>query len=271
MTNIPKVSVITACYNSASVIEGALKSVLEQIYPHIEYIIIDGGSTDGTVDIIQKYADRVSCFISEPDRGISDAWNKGLARCTGEIIGILNADDRYLPDAVARAVEALSDNPDKGFVFGNAAITDTTGEFRYRWAGDPGYLAEISFDMPSIPHPTVFVRRKVYRDNGGFLETLKTAMDYEFLLRITSKGITGRYIPAVLTEMRLGGESDRNYVRGYREVMNISVKYGYPRYKALARYAYKCAKTFIRRCMSQMGLENVVKLFRTHVGKRYKY
>lgn len=266
-----KVSIVTVCFNSVQVIEKAFHSVIGQTYGNIEYIVIDGGSTDGTVDIIKKYNDKISYWVSEPDNGISDAFNKGIARCTGDIIGILNADDRYTTDAVKFAVKAFSENPASGFIFGDALMCDLRGDPSYRWQGDSDYSRTISFDMPSIPHPTVFVRRKVYEEQGGFDLNYKTAMDYEFLLRITTKGVNGTYIPEILAHMRLGGESDRNYLRAYREVLLISLRYGYPKLLALWWYYYKCVKSVVRRQLQNMGWELPVRLFRTYIGNRFKY
>lgn len=266
-----KVSIVTVCFNSAAFIEDAFLSVFSQTYDDIEYIVIDGGSADGTVDIIKKYADKIAYWCSEPDKGISDAFNKGLARCRGDIIGILNADDRYTPRAAETAVKVLTENPAAGFVFGDAQMCDLAGEPLFRWQGDAGYAFSITYDMPSIPHPTVFVRKAVYEEHGGFDTGYKTAMDYELLLRITLKGVRGIYIPAILAEMRLGGESDRNYKRAYREVLSISVRYGYPRLPAWGWFCYKLVKSFVRRKLQRIGLEAPVRMFRTYVGKRFKY
>lgn len=266
-----KVSIITACYNSASFMEAALSSVFDQSYGNIEYIIMDGGSTDGTVDLIKKHADRISYWVSESDRGISHAWNKGLTHCTGEIVGILNADDFYEPDAVSAVVRGFAENPEAGFVFGDAQMCNLDGLPRYRQVGDPGYASSIACNMPSIPHPTVFVRRTEYEQHGGFDESYKTAMDYEFLLRITLQGVKGLYLPQVLSNMRLGGESDLNYARAYREVMRASVKYGYNRQMALARYSYRCIRTVVRKNLERIGVGFPIRLFRALTGSRYKY
>lgn len=266
-----RVSIITACYNSVSFIENALTSVFNQPYGNIEYIVMDGGSTDGTVDIIRSHADRISFWVSEPDRGISHAWNKALTHCTGDIVGILNADDFYEPDALRAAVRAFAAHPEAGFVFGDAQMCNLDGSPRYRQEGDPLYLSTIVFNMPSIPHPTVFVRRSVYEQFGGFDESYKTAMDYEFLLRITLQGVRGHYLPKILTNMRLGGESDINYTRAYREVMLASVKYGYNKPMARARYSYRCVRSIVRRNLERFGLDLPVRVFRACTGSRYKY
>ncbi|MDT3700871.1 MAG: glycosyltransferase family 2 protein [Thermincola sp.] len=266
-----KVSIITASFNSASFIEKALASVFNQSYRNIDAIVMDGGSTDGTVDIIRNHSDRINYWTSEPDRGISHAWNKGLSYCTGDIIGILNADDFYEPDAVGAVVRIFTEHPEAGFVFGDLQMCDINGVPRYRQEGDPLYRSTIAFNMPSIPHPTVFVRRSIYEEFGGFDESYKTAMDYEFLLRLTRQGVRGHYLPIILTNMCLGGESDINYTRAYREVMRASVKYGYSRPMALARYSYRCFRSIVRRSLERLGLDFPVRIFRACTGSRYKY
>jgi len=266
----PRVSIITACYNSAQTLERTVLSVLNQTYRDIQYIVIDGLSSDGTLDVIKSHQDRLACWVSERDEGISDAWNKGLSMATGEIVGIINSDDYYQKDAVELAVKALGAHPEAGFVFGDQLIIDGKEDI-YTQKGDPDYLREISYTMPSMPHSTVFVRRWVYEKYGGFDKSYRTAMDYEFLLRITKKGVRGVYIPSVMSAMRLGGESDLNYSRGYREVMRASVKYGRSSLPALVRYHFECVKTFSRKTVQRMGLEVLVRFYRGYVGKRYKY
>ncbi|MFZ5649355.1 MAG: glycosyltransferase family 2 protein [Bacillota bacterium] len=266
----PLVSIITACYNSEKTLENTLLSVLNQSCRDIQYIVIDGLSSDGSRDIIKKYGDRLGYWVSEKDKGISDAWNKGLRLAEGEIVGIINSDDQYRECAVETAVKALNDNPEAGFVFGDQLIIDEKG-VAINQRGDPGYMKNIWFIMPSIPHSTVFVRRRVYERYGGFDITYSTAMDYEFLLRITAGGVRGVYVPSVLTVMSMGGESDLNFVRGYREVMRASVKYGYDSRMALARFYFECLKTYTRKKMQRAGLEAPVRLYRKYIGKRYDY
>ena len=125
--------------------------------------------------------------------------------------------------------------------------------------------------MPSIPHPTVFVRSRVYQECGGFDKLYRTAMDYEFLLRTHNRGIKGYYLPRVLAFMRLNGESDINYISSYRESREISIRYGYNKLLSWIRYCYKSVKTFVRKKIEKFGFELLVKIFRTYMSKRYKY
>ena len=126
-SEIPLVSIVTPSYNQAIYLEDTLRSVLNQDYPRIEYIVIDGGSTDGSQEIIQRYADRLAYWTSEPDSGQADAINKGLRRTTGEIVAWLNSDDMYMADAVQEAVEALDASPEAGMVYADGLMVDAGG------------------------------------------------------------------------------------------------------------------------------------------------
>ncbi|WP_425058549.1 hypothetical protein SCACP_32080 [Sporomusa carbonis] len=267
----PKVSIITVCFNSANTIEKTIESVIIQDYPNMEYIIIDGGSTDGTIDLIERYEQYISHWLSEKDNGISDAFNKGISKASGDLVGIINSDDWYAPEAIKHVVEAFKSNPEIGFVFGDLIISDTEGQPLYSQTGDPYYQRMIAFDMPSIPHPTVFVRKEIYERFGGFSTDYKTAMDYEFLLKLWKNGVAGLYLPVILAYMRLNGESDVNYTRGYHEVMRISVHYGYNYYFAFFRFCFKCCKTFTKKVLQRIGFSSSVKLYRKYFSNRYKY
>lgn len=266
-----KVSIITACFNSKETIEQTIVSVINQTYTNLEYIIIDGGSIDGTLEVIKKYQSKIAYFISEPDNGISDAWNKGLKKATGDIIGIINSDDWYEEDAVTKAVTALKDSPQAGFVFGDMNFVGPQDEIMYVQKGDPFYKNIIVKQLPSIPHPTVFVKKSVYDEFGGFDCNNHSCMDYEFLLRSTIKGTEGIYIPVIQANMRLGGESDRNYIRCYKEGMQASISYGYNPLKAKIRFYLICFKTFMRKFFQRNRLYLIIRLYRTFFNKRYRY
>jgi glycosyltransferase involved in cell wall biosynthesis len=267
----PKVSIITITYNSGQTLEKTIQSVINQNYSNIEYIIIDGGSTDETLNIIKKYQQQISFWVSEPDEGISDAFNKGLSKVTGDIIGIINSDDYYSEGALTEVVKAFQANPDYGFVFGDQVFIDWQGNKLFTQKGDSDYHKTIRYGMPSIPHPTVFIKNGVYQKYGLFDKAYKTAMDYELLLRICNHDVKGYYIPTILAYMRLNGESDKNYIRGYRESREISIQYGYNAIMAWTRYYYKCIKTYTRKKLEQIGLELLVKSFRTYLAHRYRY
>lgn len=266
-----KISIITVCFNSAKTIEATIKSVLEQKTKDIEYIIIDGGSTDNTLDIIKKYEKHLAYWVSEPDKGISDAFNKGIMKSTGEIIGIINADDKYMENATEAALEVFDNNPEIGFVFGDLVYIDIDDNILFTQKGDPNYLETILGTMPSIPHPTVFVRKDVYQNYGMFNLFLRTAMDYEFLLRISKMHVRGFYIPKVMAAMRLGGESDNNYVNAYREVFLVSIFYSYSLFKGGLWFIVKTIKTTIKKLFERLHFNKLIKTYRAIFSSRYVY
>ena len=205
-----KVSIITVVYNGADTIAEAIESVLEQTYPDIEYIIVDGASTDGTPAVVARYGDRISRFISEPDQGIYDAMNKGVRLATGDIIGILNADDLYRhPDVITRIV-ATFEAHQADAVYGDLvyARRDAPDRITRYWrAGTYRPGAFLRGWMP--PHPTFFVRAGVYQKHGYFTTALRSAADYELMLRFVHKHqIQVAYLGEVVVVMRLGGVSN---------------------------------------------------------------
>jgi glycosyltransferase involved in cell wall biosynthesis len=174
-------SVVTACRNAASVLPGAIESVLGQTFDGgLEYIVIDGASNDGTLDVIKKYAHGVSRLVSEPDGGIYQAFNKGVKLAGGDVVGILNADDRYAPWALAAVAEATQAHPQGDVFYGKVASVE---ENQRRWAvyplGDPRRLTSYM----CLPHPAVFVRKRVYDKLGLFDESYRIAGDWDFILR----------------------------------------------------------------------------------------
>ena len=269
--NMPLVTIITASLNSVRTLERAIQSVLAQTYPNVEYIVLDGGSTDGTRSIIEKYATRLADWSSEPDRGISDAFNKGLAKASGEYIGILNSDDVYMPETVQEIVSAFGEHPDAGFVFGDQLFMAEQGQVLFCQQGDPGYQNKIRTGMPSIPHPTTFVRREVYQKYGVFALEYKTAMDYELLYRFHLAGVSGCYVPKILAAMQVGGESDRRFWRAYSEVRDISIRYGLSPVQARLIFLGRVVKTFWRRKLEQLGCDGLVRAFRQRFSSRYFY
>ncbi|MFT6880448.1 MAG: glycosyltransferase involved in cell wall biosynthesis [Arcticibacterium sp.] len=206
-----KISLITICFNSEKTLEETIRSVLNQNYKTIEYVIKDGGSTDGTFAIVEKYKDRVK-FVSKPDLGIYDAMNQGLALCSGEVIGIINSDD-FFPDndVVSRVVDVLNDEQ-IGAVYGDleyVSAQDTAKTERY-WNAKPYDKANfLKGWMP--PHPTFFIRKVFYNKYGVFNPAFKSAGDYELMLRMLYKNdISTVYIPRVQMKMRAGGMSNRS-------------------------------------------------------------
>jgi glycosyltransferase len=203
-----KVSIITIAYNSAETIEDTIRSVVDQDYSNIEYIIIDGGSTDKTLSIVDKYKDSIATIISEPDKGIYDAMNKGVQNATGDIVGILNSDDIYANKKVVSSIVQAIGNKDAIYadlVYVDRENTDKVN--RYWKSGE--YKKGIFKKGWMPPHPTFFIKKSCYDRYGSYNLRLKSAADYELMLRMLHKhNISVAYLQEVITKMRVGGQSN---------------------------------------------------------------
>ncbi len=205
-----KVSIITSVYNNKETIKDAIESVLSQTYKNIEYIIIDGASTDGTVEIIKGYEDKINKFVSEPDKGIYDGLNKGINITSGDIIGFLHSDDVYMNNEVIEKVVETFKKYNCDGVYGDLVYVSKSSDKVIRfWKS-----GEFSVDklkkgwMP--PHPTLFLKREIYEKYGLFDLSFKIAADYDFMLRVLKNNLKLYYIPEVLYKMRIGGESNKS-------------------------------------------------------------
>jgi glycosyltransferase involved in cell wall biosynthesis len=196
----PRVSIVTPCLNAASHIEATIQSVLSQDYPNIEYLVMDGGSTDGTLKILTQYEGRLR-WRSEPDEGTADAVNRGFALTSGEILGFLNADDLYHPGAISSALRALAEHPSDAGVYGDAWWIDENGSRIAPYPVrdfDRGLLERECF----ICQPASFVRREVFENLGGLSPEFQLAFDYEFWLRL-SRTYSMRRIGVPLADSRM--------------------------------------------------------------------
>lgn len=207
-----KISVITATRNCVGTLGACLVSVATQSYPHREHLVIDGASTDGTLALLEAHRADLAVLLSEPDRGIYDALNKGIARANGEVVGLLHADDLYAdPEVLSRIAAAFAD-PLVEAVYGDlvyVAKEDTGRVIRYWRAG--GFRASRLRRGWMPPHPTLYLRRALYDRHGAFDPRYRIAADYDLMLRVLSR-VTGRvvYLPEVLVRMRVGGASNRS-------------------------------------------------------------
>ena len=221
-----KITIITVAFNAAETIADTLRSVSEQTYEDIEHILIDGASKDATLSVAKAHGAHLAKCISEPDRGIYDAMNKGIAMATGDVIGFLNADDFYASRDAVKTIAAAFTDPDIDACYGDLLYVSKTnpssivrywrssiyerGSFRKGWCP---------------PHPTFFVRRKVYEINGGFSLEYKIAADAEIMFRLLEvKRIKATYIPKTIVKMRTGGESNksiRNVISQNREIIRF--------------------------------------------------
>jgi len=215
-----KFSIITVSFNSARTIERTILSVLNQSCLDFEYLIIDGGSTDGTIDIIKKYQDRISYWISEKDMGISDAFNKGILASRGGIVGILNSDDWYEPNAL-EVINRLDSGDDFDFYVGALRYWDNDKTRKVVYP-DTNYMRTIRFCMPHLNHPASFFTRKTYDEIGLFDIKYKYAMDYDIFLRAYLKGKRGAFTNEIISNMLMGGAANMNREKTYWEVFKIS-------------------------------------------------
>lgn len=214
-----KITVVTAVYNGAGTIEDTLRSVASQNYPNIEHIVVDGASKDATLAIVERYRKGIARIVSEPDRGVYDAMNKGLSAATGEVIGFLNADDVFAgPTVLSRIAEtlALTDIDACYADLDYVSQSDPTRIVR-RWRSEP-YRPGL-FERGWMPaHPTFYARRRVYEAFGGFDLSFKLQADFELTMRLMRiHGIQTTFVPEVWIKMRTGGMSNnsiRNIVRG---------------------------------------------------------
>ncbi len=213
MNNI-KISIITVCYNSVLTIDDTINSILMQDYDDIEYIIIDGKSDDGTLDVIKKYSKNIDYFISEPDKGIYDAMNKGILAAKGDIIGILNSDDFYPNSFILSNVVRSFEKNKCDAIYGDLVYVKNNNKnkiVRYWQAGN--YTTTKIKNGWMLPHPTFFVRSSIYQRFGLYNTDLKRAADYEMILRLLYKhNIIVNYIPMILVNMRMGGVSNSSLV-----------------------------------------------------------
>jgi len=228
MTNLSpvKISIITVCYCSEKTIENTIQSVISQDYPFIEYLIVDGNSIDKTLEITAKYSANISKQISEPDKGIYDAMNKGITMATGDIIGILNSDDIFTSNTIiSDIVNVFDSNPDIDAVYGNISYfrDELTGKKVRTWVSKPYYPK--FFDNGEVPpHPSLFVKKSVYNAIGAYFPDFKITSDYEFMLRAFKiHGYKPYYLSKFIVNMRMGGESTKslkNILIGNKEIIH---------------------------------------------------
>ena len=234
----PLVSIVTPSFNSAPFLERCIQSVLAQDYPNIEYVIMDGGSTDGSTAILDRYRDRVSHIHSSPDFGQAQAINRGMAAAGGEIVAFLNADDAYLPQAVGRAVRAFAAHPEAAVIYGNA----------YHVAADGSVIAPYptrDFDREALKRacyicqPAAFARRAAFDRAGGMNPALHYVLDYDLWLRLAAVGTFVRIEPFLAhSRVHAGSKSVSNRPAFYRETFAmLKSHFGYVSYEWVQGYA----------------------------------
>ncbi|MBN9410990.1 MAG: glycosyltransferase [Burkholderiales bacterium] len=242
-----KVSIVTVVYDGVATLADALRSVREQqCSASFEHIVVDGGSSDGTVELLREQGDSIAYWCSERDRGIYDAMNKGIALARGEIIGILNADDTYECEAIQRAVQALEADPGAGYCYGWLRLVDACG--RPLGVVQPvsrdRFASRVTRETP-LPHPTMFVRRSVYEQYGVFDSLLRLAGDFELILRLHLQGVRGIEIPAVMANFLIGGASTNPLI--LTEQRQTALKYGAPAWRAWSDWAVARSSMAVKR------------------------
>jgi glycosyltransferase involved in cell wall biosynthesis len=215
---LPSISIITVVYNGAEHLEEAIQSVIEQKYPNLEYIVVDGGSVDGSLDIIKRHAERgdISKFVSEPDRGIAAAFNKGIAMSSGEIVGMINSDDSYFPGALGKVAEAYGRIGPDSILHGNIVRGRGHKQVRIRPRPLPAIWKYV--DSP-FNHPATFVPRRIYETVGLYDERYRFAMDYDFYVRALLKGVKFYFLDEDLAYFSASGSSSAAPLSCHREVL----------------------------------------------------
>lgn len=216
----PLLSVVTVVFNGAAHFERAIQSVLSQSYGNVEYIVVDGGSTDGTIDILRKYDDRIDCWVSEPDSGIYDAMNKGIGLANGELIGLLNSDDDYLPDALSKVDRAYGTAPGKDVVI--------TGRWNVLFDNkDLGITLSPSLKFHSLRfcHQATFIPKRVYEAHGMYDTKYRYSADLEMAVRLHASGVPFLLLDSTLVNYRAFGASGLNFHRTGKEQSDILRKY----------------------------------------------
>lgn len=251
-----KISVITVVLNDVDHIEKTILSVIHQPNIDLEYIIIDGGSSDGTVEIIRHYEKHLAYWVSEPDNGVSDAFNKGLTHASGDIIGLVNSGDFLENDALHKVADTFH-HGDIEVVYGNVQYWNAT-EREYVYKADHTLLAKFM----SINHPAVFVKNEIYQKYGMFDQQYRVAMDYELILRFYIKGTKFAYLDTVLSNMALGGLSDVHWKRAYREAYEIRKQYLGGGAGLYSLYIFQILKRTISNDLDSIGLGAIKQWYR---------
>ena len=245
----PKISVVTIAYNCENEIEDTIKSVLEQKYSNKEYIIIDGASTDNTMDVVNRYKTQIDVIVSEPDNGRSDAFNKGIQRATGDYIVMMNAGDLLTENAL----EQFAEHYEPGY--------DIIKGYTIRWNPETGkkFREKPVTHYPAIPfnflvcHQSTYISKAAYEKYGGYLEDFRVAMDMELMLRYTRLGARFHSINADLALFRMGGISQTSVGRRYNEMRQALVLNGRTNFQTNLFMAYIHIRTWTRNLLNKIN------------------
>ncbi|GAB4503174.1 MAG: hypothetical protein Fur0043_01660 [Anaerolineales bacterium] len=248
--DLPLVSIVTPSFNQAAFLEETIRSVLAQDYPRLEYLIVDGGSTDGSLEIIQKYASKLGWWVSEKDQGQTDALNKGFARATGQIFAWLNSDDTYEPGAIAAAVQFLVEHPAVGLVYADANFIDESGRRIGRFPAAQTDYRRLRQGYVHIPQQAAFFRADLWRQAGPLDPSFYFAMDYDLWVRIARLAPL-RYLPGrVWANFRLhaSGKTTADDDRCWPEMLRVHYREGGNFFSILV------AKYYLRKLIAPLWL-----------------
>ena len=228
------VSIVTPSFNQARFLEETIQSVLSQNYPHIEYMVVDGGSTDHSAEIIRRYEDSLAWWVSEPDQGQTDAINKGFLRAHGDILAWINSDDTYYPEAVSEAVEYLASHPEVGMVYGDAALVDETGKILGHFPARQTSYRKLRRGYVHIPQQAAFFRGDLWHQVGPLDPSFYFAMDYDLWVRL-AKISSLKYQPRMWANFRLHeqGKSVASDDRCYPEMLRVHFREGGSKFSLL--------------------------------------
>ncbi len=250
-----KISIITITYNSEKTIEETIVSVINQKYLDLEYIIIDGGSKDNTLNIIDKYKSSITKVISEPDNGISDAFNKGIKEATGDIIGIINSDDILNINTLNELNKIIEKNPDYDVYYGNGIIFSEKDNHIYKPANKIQDILQYMY----ICHPSTFVKKTAYEKYGTFDINYKCAMDFELLSKMYLEGAKFKYFDYNCTWFRLGGTSKKRAMQTKNESIKIAIRNGINEEQAKDYFEKAMKREKYIEFLRKIGIENVLR------------
>ncbi|MEL7588472.1 MAG: glycosyltransferase family 2 protein [Prolixibacteraceae bacterium] len=252
----PKISIITITYNSSKTVEQTILSVINQSYSNFEYLIIDGGSTDQTLEVVNQYKAFISLVISEKDKGISDAFNKGIAYASGDIVGIINSDDYLLPDSLSKVAAHYDSKID--VYRGNLVIWNQKENSKFQ---------EIpSLKFPTIPfgvhvcHPSTFITKNAYGKFGKYSLDLKYMMDTELLTRFYKNGARFKYIDFDMAMFRIGGATSISITKKKREIEKLITLNGGSHFQIACFYNYLVIKELFKNLLNLFGRDFRLKL-----------
>ena len=274
----PLVSIITVVFNGERTIEQTIKSVLGQDYPNIQYIIIDGASTDGTMAVVEKYRDQITAILSEEDEGIYDAMNKGIGLAGGELIGMINSDDWYEENIISRVVEQYLRHGDNCVYHGRLRIVDQHG----KQTGTQNPVVGSRFFMRvdcSVCHPTTFIPRRLYEQYGTYDTAFEITADYDLLLRLYLQGVEFVFLDAFISNFRVGGLSwgelddkkvGKNHLRSEYQAHRTRMKNGFSFVESYGYYLKHYVFVNVAKVMLSLGLEEVITFYRQRLSKKYR-